>query len=75
MIDYVKITDQIKLEKQIKKAKFIRNSSRKSETADLDGIQSLSLNESNAELITLKKFVMKPGNEQFQFQFDLNSEK
>lgn len=75
MIDYVKITDQIKLEKQIKKAKFIRNSSRKSETADLDGIQSLSLNESNTELITLKKFVMKPGNEQFQFQFDLNSEK
>ena len=64
------MTDKSKLENNIKKSKFIRISSHKNESvAGLDGMPSLSLDEKAKKISATAKFVMKPGNEPFRFDF------
>lgn len=62
----MKLVDQSKLENQIKKAKYLRKADAKSENLNLD---NLNLTDKKNENLN-SKFVMKPGNGLFKFDFN-----
>lgn len=67
------MVDQSKLQKMIEKSKFIQSSKGKNKEKESDTenpqIEKLNLNEQSTEL-TKNKFVMKPGNGTFKFDFN-----